>query len=32
MSQNQSPDFGWDIINFLPSSCCGMDLVWEECW
>jgi len=25
------PGFSWDRVNFLPSSCCVLDLVWEEC-
>jgi len=24
------PDFGWDTVNFPPSSCCVLDLVGEE--
>jgi len=25
------PGFGWDRVNFPPSSCCVLDLVPEEC-
>ena len=25
------PGFGWAKVNFPPSSCCGLDLVLEEC-
>jgi len=25
------PGFGWDRVNFLPSGCCVLDSVWEEC-
>jgi len=26
------PGFGWERVNFSPSSCCVLDLVGEECW
>ena len=26
------PGFGWDGVNFPPSSCCVLDLVRDECW
>jgi len=25
------PGYGWDRVNFPPSSCRVLDLVWEEC-
>jgi len=25
------PSFSWERANFLPSSCCVLDLVFEEC-
>jgi len=25
------PDFGWDRVNFPPSSFCVLDLVCKEC-
>jgi len=25
------PDFSWDGVDFLHSSCCVLDLVSEEC-
>ena len=25
------PGFGQGRVNFLPSSCCGLDLAGEEC-
>jgi len=25
------PGFGWERVNFIPSRCCVLDLVQEEC-
>jgi len=31
LNRRRCPGFGWDRVSFPPSSCCVLDLEWEEC-